>query len=524
MARPESKNEQSDLASMRVVLALPDSDWADELIQAFLRAGFVPHRTPSAETAALAVGYRAPIAVLVDGDLLDTAGFQLLDAFRRQSGGTPVVVVAPESASQLRLKALLWGADDCIALPCIPAEAVLRVRRLLETRKNLARLESAKRTAEEQCEGNRADLRSLREDLRRNAILLQRAVEFHRRLSPNGDRVALEVQLLRHLSVETGIDRLAYLTTRHSDASWLVAQSSWGLPRRLADQLRIPATGELATLLKAGGVPLVADRVRLHPSLRLELGILAAGGFKACLPVLLKNELLAVVLLGESKTGGTPTEETLRLAHFLVSAMGPTLAAQERWARERHITAGTLGFLVATLESRSPFLTGHSARVASWAESFGLELGMSQDELSTLTAAAVLHDIGRFQIDPALWSKMGPLEDADWGHIRRHPVEGARILAEASWPTQILSAVRHHHERWDGNGYPFGLAGSSIPWDARILSVADAMDALTSDRPNRAAISPDEALRRLRPESGIQFDPSVVDAAGRVVEAGAFAA
>ena len=293
------------------------------------------------------------------------------------------------------------------------------------------------------------------------------------------------------------------------------------MPRRLADQLRLPAGGELATLLKTGGVPLVVDRVRLHPPLRLELGILAAGGFKACLPVLLKNELLAVVLMGESKTGGTPSDETLRLAHFLVSAMGPTLAAQERWARERHITAGTLGFLVATLESRSPFLTGHSARVAGWAESLGAELGMGQDELSTLAAAAVLHDIGRFQTDPALWSKLGPLEDADWDHIRKHPIEGARILAEASWPARILSAVRHHHERWDGHGYPFGLKGSEIPWDARILSVADAMDALTSDRPNRTAIAPDEALRRLRTESGVQFDPAVIQAAERIVEAGA---
>ena len=521
MARPESKNEKSEATSMRIVLALPDSSWADELVQAFIRAGFLPHRTPTAETAALAVGYRNPLAVIVDAELLDTSGFQLLDGFRRQGTGTPVVVVAPENASQLRLKSLLWGADDCVARPCAPQEAVLRVRRLIESRKTLAKLEYARRVAEEQSEGNRADARALREDLRRNAILLQRAVEFHRRLSPTGDRVALELQLLRHLSIETGVDRLAYLTPRHSDASWLVTQASWGMPRRLADQLRLPAGGELATLLKTGGVPLVVDRVRLHPPLRLELGILAAGGFKACLPVLLKNELLAVVLMGESKTGGTPSDETLRLAHFLVSAMGPTLAAQERWARERHITAGTLGFLVATLESRSPFLTGHSARVAGWAETLGAELGMGQDELSTLAAGAVLHDIGRFQTDPALWSKLGPLEDADWDHIRKHPIEGARILAEASWPARILSAVRHHHERWDGHGYPFGLKGSEIPWDARILSVADAMDALTSDRPNRTAITPDEALIRLRAESGIQFDPAVIEAAQRVVEAGA---
>jgi HD-GYP domain-containing protein (c-di-GMP phosphodiesterase class II) len=111
---------------------------------------------------------------------------------------------------------------------------------------------------------------------------------------------------------------------------------------------------------------------------------------------------------------------------------------------------------------------------------------------------------------------------ADWGttnlRVWAVGVDGG-ILAEASWPAQILSAVRHHHERWDGNGYPFGLAGASIPWDARILSVADAMDALTSDRPNRTAITPDEALRRLRPESGIQFDPTVASANRRASSA-----
>jgi putative nucleotidyltransferase with HDIG domain len=149
---------------------------------------------------------------------------------------------------------------------------------------------------------------------------------------------------------------------------------------------------------------------------------------------------------------------------------------------------------------------------------------MGLDDLSTLGASALLHDIGRFQTDGVLWSKQEPLVADDWERIRKHPVDGARILAEASWPGRILAAVRHHHEHMDGTGYPFGLKGSAIPWDARILAVADALDALTSDRPHRPAMSTEQALGRIQTESGTHFDPMVVNAAERVVAAGVDAA
>jgi putative nucleotidyltransferase with HDIG domain len=524
VALSQPKKEVKEKDSTRIVLAIPDEEWAEELSDAFQRAGFTPHRTPSAETAVLAAGYRTPLAVLLDGTLLETSGFQLLDALRLQGSGAPVLVITPAEASQLRLKAMLWGAEDCLTRPFDPQEAVLRVRRLLESRKAILRLEESRGEAEKRSESDRDDARSLREDLRRNAILLQRAVEFHRRLSLTGDRTAVEIQFLRHLSLETGVDRLAYLAARHSEASWLVTQASWGVPHRLAVQLRLPANGELAALLKTGGTPLVVDRLGSLPPLRLELGILAAGGFRACVPLMLKNDLFAVVLLGEGKSGGTPSSETLRLAHFLSSAMVPGLAAQESWDRERTVSAGTLGFLVASLEAKSPYLQGHSARVAGWAESLGLELGMGQDDLSALSASALLHDIGRFQTDLALWSKSDPLVADDWDRIRKHPVDGASILAEASWPGRVLAAVRHHHERWDGSGYPLGLRGQAIPWDARILAVADTLDALTSERPHRPALTPLDALQLLQRESGSQFDPTVVSAAERVLAARANAA
>jgi HD-GYP domain-containing protein (c-di-GMP phosphodiesterase class II) len=220
---------------------------------------------------------------------------------------------------------------------------------------------------------------------------------------------------------------------------------------------------------------------------------------------------MAVLLLGEGKAGGVPDEETLRLAQFLASSLVPTLAAQNRWAEDRHVSAETLRFLVSALEARNPYLRGHSQRTALLAERIGMRLGMKGAELSRLTTAALLYDIGWFEINAAFWSKEGPLGPEDWKLVKRHPEEGARILTEASWPESVVAAVRHHHERWDGTGYPQGLRQQAIPWPARIIAVADALEALTRPRAHRPALSLADALRLLRDESEIQFDPNVVD-------------
>lgn len=495
----------------RVILAIPDDDGFRDLGDALHRAGFIPHRTPTAETTALAVTYRSPVAVFLDASLVASAGFRFFDSLRLVAPGIPVIVIADAADEELRLRALTLGAEDCLARPFAPQEAVLRLRRALDRRQVVRDLGSRREEAAGRIERDKSDIGALRAQLHRSVTLLQRAVDFHQRLEPGGDAAGLQALFLRNLSVQIGVDRLVYLGPSHTDASWFTARASWGIPQRLTERMRIPARGELVKLLEATGSPFALDRVRGLPGLRLESGILAAGGFGACVPLLQKGGVFGLIALGEMRTGGAPDDERLRLAHFLSSALVPTLSAQDRWSRERHISAETLRFLVSCLEARSPYLRGHSLRVARLAEGIGLRLGMSDSELSRLTTSALLHDIGRFEVDVAFWSKEGPLGPEDWKLIRRHPGEGARILGEASWPEPVLDAVRYHHERWDGSGYPRGLHHQAIPWNARIVAVADAMEALTSPRPQRPARSPAEALDLIRSVSGADYDPAVVD-------------
>ena len=153
----------------------------------------------------------------------------------------------------------------------------------------------------------------------------------------------------------------------------------------------------------------------------------------------------------------------------------------------------------------------HAEAVAELSARIAEQLDISREQLRTLAVGALLHDVGKLTLDERILAKPGPLDAAEWIHVRRHPDEGERLLRGAL-TREALGVVRWHHERWDGDGYPDGLSGDEIPLGARIVAVADAFCTMLENRPYRAPVAPTEALSELERESGAQFDPSCVDA------------
>jgi HD-GYP domain-containing protein (c-di-GMP phosphodiesterase class II) len=187
------------------------------------------------------------------------------------------------------------------------------------------------------------------------------------------------------------------------------------------------------------------------------------------------------------------------------------LALREN-VRLREDTHAALAALVEVVELRDPYTAGHSRRVAALAEALALGLGLTQEAADRIAAAGRVHDVGKVAIDPAVLSKPGKLTEEEFAEMRRHPVLGADVVARFGAYRDGVSLVRHHHEAWDGSGYPDGLAGAAIPLGARILAVVDTYDALTSDRPYRAGMDRARALAVLRDGAGGQWDPAVVAA------------
>jgi response regulator RpfG family c-di-GMP phosphodiesterase len=181
---------------------------------------------------------------------------------------------------------------------------------------------------------------------------------------------------------------------------------------------------------------------------------------------------------------------------------------------DRRVSAGrqSRDVLLRSLSERQPDLHVHLRGTADLALAVGRELGMHGEELDDVAHAAELHDVGKIAIPDAILAKAGALDETEWGFMRRHTIIGERILQAAPALRSVARLVRSSHERWDGAGYPDGLAGEAIPLAARVFALADALDALTSERPYRAAISFAEARRQIRAETGAQFDPAIVAA------------
>jgi putative two-component system response regulator len=165
-----------------------------------------------------------------------------------------------------------------------------------------------------------------------------------------------------------------------------------------------------------------------------------------------------------------------------------------------------------TVDLRDPYTGGHSRRVTEFVESILKEMGKQGPEVELITTAARLHDIGKIAVPDTILNKPGKLTDEEWAIMASHPEVGADFLGKHPGFKRGVEIVRHHHEAWDGTGYPHKLKATEIPLGARIIAVADSYDAMTSDRPYRKGMNTDEAVRILREGRGTQWDAQIVDA------------
>lgn len=209
---------------------------------------------------------------------------------------------------------------------------------------------------------------------------------------------------------------------------------------------------------------------------------------------------------------------------LLIAIRGKLKRAQDVARAQLHrVYKESLTVLANAIEARDAYTRGHVERVCTYAAVIARELGCTEQELSDLEFGAILHDIGKIAVPEMILSKPGKLNEDERQEIRKHPETGASMVRDISYMAIAVPCIQHHHERYDGDGYPGGLTGESIPLTARVLAVADTFDAIISDRPYRQARTPAEAATEIVQEAGRQFDPRVVDAFQRAVSKGLIA-
>jgi putative nucleotidyltransferase with HDIG domain len=269
----------------------------------------------------------------------------------------------------------------------------------------------------------------------------------------------------------------------------------------------------LANRCFSRGESILCGKVDEDPELANARSI-AEGTMASVLCVLLRTprKRLGVLHLDRGPMQRPFTQDDLHLADALAANVSAGIESAELLRKQRELFYATIAVLAQSVELRDPYTGNHTARVTQYSLLLAQELELTPEEINLIRIGTPLHDIGKIGIDDAILRKPGRLTPAEFEIMKTHTTKGARILEQLPDLAEIIPIVRSHHERWDGQGYPDQLKEDQTPRLARIVSVADAFDAMTSDRPYRQGMPAEVAFAEVEKQSGRQFDPCIAAA------------
>jgi putative nucleotidyltransferase with HDIG domain len=353
-------------------------------------------------------------------------------------------------------------------------------------------------------------------------------------LAAGSERLSRLVYLSRAIAAEQVSQRMLRVAGRELtqllDAeACLISQLEGGLLREVADYARserqvarglsyylsdYPATAEVLESRVPSSISAADPGV--DPA---ELFVLREMEMQAVLlvPLVVAGRTWGLIEVYDSRPRAFPALER-HVAELAAAQIGGLLAAFEHEERAQRLYRETLASLSNALEAKDAVTSEHTEEVVRLAVAVAAELDLDLEAVRNVELGSVLHDIGKVRVPEAILNKPGSLTEEEWTIMRTHPEVGERILRPIQSLQPILPIVRHHHERWDGTGYPDRLIGRAIPLGARIVAVCDAYRAMTEDRPYRSALDAGEARRELRERVGTQFDGDCVAALLRVLE------
>ncbi len=241
-----------------------------------------------------------------------------------------------------------------------------------------------------------------------------------------------------------------------------------------------------------------------------------------CAPVATDDSILGVLYADSRSVTGAFSEADLELLALIGNQAGVAIHRAQLIAQLERFFFETIRAIVATIDAKDGYTHRHSERVAAFAMRVAAELGMGEEQIEAVKLSALLHDVGKIGVPESILNKPGKLTAEEFDEVKKHPVHGVNILRHIKSPRfeAILPGVRHHHEKWDGSGYPDRLGGEDIPLLGRLLAVADVLDALSSDRSYRKGMGFDKTVEIIQQDAGKHFDPRIAEAAVSLHERG----
>ena len=287
-----------------------------------------------------------------------------------------------------------------------------------------------------------------------------------------------------------------------------------GKAGKVLKQIKLSTQSGIAGWVARYGKPLTVNDVTRDQ--RFDRSVDEITGFITrsilCVPLVVQRKVIGVIEVLNKLDGNDFSTQDLETLTSVASTAAMAIENTKLHQSVVDAYKGTIRALAAAIDAKDRYTRGHSQRVMQYALLGGLSLSLPREELEILEYAGILHDIGKIGIADSILGKSGCLTDGEWEIMRRHPQIGSDILKDIPFLEKARTLILHHHERYDGNGYPGGMKREDIPIGARLLSIADAFDTMTTDRSYRTALSVDHAIEELYRYSGTQFCPVAVDA------------
>jgi putative nucleotidyltransferase with HDIG domain len=476
------------------ILVVDDEDMIRDLCYHILSAEGYQVATVSNGSAALEELARVPADLMItDIKMPGMDGLELFERVKELNQDLVTIFITGHGTLDTAIESLMRGVDGFVLKPFTQEELLGAVGRAI----------------------NRSRLK--KENIRLKALIP--LFEISKLLVTEIDLAHLFKIITEVLVQEFAVDRVSLMLMDEASGTLLI-RASHGLQTDLALKARRKMGEGVAGLVLKYRKPLIisagkhADQEVMDA---INLEDMPASSMSV--PLIGKNKLFGV--LNVSKFSGPPfTTSDLQVVLILSSQVVTAMENASLYEDLRENYFRTVQALVAAVEAKDPYTRWHSTNVAKYAVAIARDMGMSPSHLEEIHIASILHDVGKIGISELIISKPERLSREEFDIMKDHPAHGLRILEPIGFSPSITSAIYQHHERFDGTGYPQGLSGEAITLSARILNVADTIDAMVSERPYRGTISSQEVVMELEREAGRQFDPQVADSARRLIEKG----
>jgi len=504
------------------ILVVDDEQRICRLLSELLtREGHEVETAPGAQEALTLLANGPYEMVISDLRMPGMDGFELIERIKKEHPETATIMITAYATIETAVQALRHGADDYVTKPFDINELNKVVGRTLEARR-LAR--QNKELADKLKQANRELGRRKRQLAAYEREGGESLEETNLRLRKSVRRLSLLHETTQAITALRDLDELLGVCLKEINEKLNVASGSIMLLDDNKTHLVVRASSKAGIV---GHRQRIGERISgwvaqyRQPLLIEDIG--SGGRFRPSgysqyrsnsllsVPLIVKGGLLGVINVTDKEGEDDRfTDEDTLLLTMIAEQIAVAIENARLYRQLQTNSLNTVAALADGIDARQPASRGHSQRVAEYAVKLARALGTSEEAINVLRTAGRVHDCGKVGISDSILTKPAPLTSQETHYVRSHSAKGERILQSMGFLDRARRAVRHHHERWDGSGYPDGLKGEEIPALSRILAIADAWDAITSGRPYRAARPHSEALREMERCSGSQFDPEMI--------------